>query len=374
MRAAPWLRFSVFVLLGALLVWAGFALWIGLAPLSILDVGQAQLVAKDILLRRCDPARVVVFGDSRAAVGIDAGTIKSPLLNLATWGANPVGDYYRLRTLLACPDKPDLVVLSYSLPEYVRLTDLGFWGNTVYSHMLPLSDRREIIATIAAANDRTIFRVLEGETRPIYPSLPYDLKNLLYEIYFPPFYGATALKSLENGIVLRAHQNNQWYHAIVDHGPIADLPVVAHANGPAKDAGLWSGTPDPVIDHYFEAMLSLLEDDGIASVVMLMPVNDATYDAMSATVRDGLLRYLRAMGRRYPHTMLADQDLPHWPDRFFRDELLHMNAAGAAQVSALLNDCLADQIRQPALSDGHRCSLLTPRSAVPVVRVFGPGG
>ena len=84
----------------------------------------------------------------------------------------------------------------------------------------------------------------------------------------------------------------------------------------------------------------MLRQNDIPTLVMIMPVNDLTYAGMGGPVREGLMGYVNALPARFPNVIVADVDLPHWPDRYFADTILHMNDAGSAAVATRLNRCI----------------------------------
>ena len=353
MPVPAWLRFLLAVPAGTLFFWAMLALWVTIAPLSILNTGQTSLLAKDDLLKQCPAADIVVFGDSRAEAGIDPGMINRPTVNFARGGGSLMEDYYRLRRYLDCGARPRLVILSYTLPEFVRLNPQGFWKGTVIAHLLPFAERDAILAKLAATGRNDAFRMFPDEGVLDYSYLPTKLKNLLYQIYFPPLYAPSMVNSLENGILFRYIDNIRVYYSTLHKQGRSEYHPLPHDSGPGREAALWTGEPNPAIDFYLHQVLALLQEKDIPVMLVLTPVNDATYQKMSPKVREHLMSDLGNLPAQFKHLIITDSDLPHWPPDYFGDPAMHLNARGAAAVAEVFNRCLGDLKSTENLASCH---------------------
>ena len=65
MRAPSWKGFLLAMLAGALCLWVALAAWVSAAPLTILNTGQASLIAKDDLLKQFLRFRRVLLNQLR---------------------------------------------------------------------------------------------------------------------------------------------------------------------------------------------------------------------------------------------------------------------------------------------------------------------
>ncbi len=105
-------------------------------------------------------------------------------------------------------------------------------------------------------------------------------------------------------------------------------------------------------------MLQLLHARDVPAMLMLMPVNEATYAAIPTVVRESLLNYLADVQRRFPWLVVADEDLPHWPPQYFGDGAMHLGPEGTSVVAAILNRCIGED----APRRGTDCRLsMSPR-------------
>jgi hypothetical protein len=110
---------------------------------------------------------------------------------------------------------------------------------------------------------------------------------------------------------------------------------------PAKtDPARFAWTPDPVRLRVFEAMLDLLRERGIATIVNEMAEAPHIYgsDAMQAKYRDAMDRYIRplAAARGFPYTRV-DFDRLNDDDYF---DYNHLNSRGIARFTPMLAEKL----------------------------------
>jgi hypothetical protein len=348
MSAPPWPRFLLETLIGTLSIWIVLALWVVCAPMTILNAGQVPLIAKDDLLRGCPRSDIVVFGDSRADAAIHPRLIALPTVNLARGGGGLEEDYYRIGRYLACGNKPRLLIFAYVLPEYLRVSPRNFWQG--------MAERNEIPRRIVGPGDDAL-RPLDWEEIGPYRMVPALYKSFLYQLYLPPLYSSNVMGSLEHGILFRYYDNIRIYNATITNHCRSDYHALPHAQGPDHDIDMWSGRPHPAIEHYLLAILTLPENNEIPTMIMVMPVNDATWSGIAVPVREGLMHYLNELPRQFPNVVVSDPDLPHWPDEYFGDTTMHLTARDTEAVAAILNRCVPAML---AGATAASCGLAAP--------------
>ena len=94
--------------------------------------------------------------------------------------------------------------------------------------------------------------------------------------------------------------------------------------------------PLPILDHYFDRLLAVLDSHGIEARFIAMPINETTWREVNPAVREAFAAYLAGYERRYKRFHVASDIMPHWPDRYFGDQFSHLNPAGAERFSDLL--------------------------------------
>jgi hypothetical protein len=98
----------------------------------------------------------------------------------------------------------------------------------------------------------------------------------------------------------------------------------------------------PILDCYFDRLLSLLDKHGIEADFVAMPLNEATWLEVRPDMRDKFVAYLDGYAHRYPRFHVSRDVMPHWPDRLFGDQFSHLNPEGAELFSAQLAQRLQD--------------------------------
>jgi hypothetical protein len=323
------------VLAGAFV--AGLALswaWVAAAPLAFLDPEYPYWRAKQEMLARCDVGRVLLLGDSRAAVAVMPTRIGVPVANLAVGGGEAIEAHAALTRALACATPPERVVLSFDPVHFVR-PDL-FWERSVRFGFVGLSELRALRRTGERLGDASF-------SAPHAPDgLPGPVRDVLYAARFPPLFGASLAKA---GIALRWPANRRALEAGLASRGQYFFGTDPGSDAVADDARLTGFAVLPVLDAYFEAMLATLSARGIPVDFIAMPVNEATARAMSPAVMAGFAAYLADAAARHGNFHVVGPLLTAWPDRAFGDEYSHLNPQGAARFSDWFGACLAARLR-----------------------------
>ncbi len=313
----------------AVLSFAAVWSWVLAMPLAFLEPEYASWRAKQIMVERCDLGDVLVLGDSRANVGFVPARLGVRTTNLAVGGGEAVEALAILSRALACPTQPKLVVLSLDAVHFAR-PDL-FWERTMRFGFLDAADLAALRDASQALGDYSVYE--ERHTDGI-PSL---LRDRLYLAHFPPFY----FGSLIEGRLLWRWQHNRTNlaRALADRGQYY-FGVEAGSTAIAADGKLEAFRPLPVLAHYFDRILALLEARGIPSVFVAMPINDTTARAIRPAVPEAFAVWLAGFAERYPSFQVVGPVVVPWEDRWFGDGFAHLNPAGAMRFSAAFDRCL----------------------------------
>jgi hypothetical protein len=306
-------------------------LWVLAAPMAYMDPEYPSWRAKQIMLTRCDLGEAIILGDSRAAADIMPARLPMKVTNLAVGGGESIEAYAALRRVLACPDAPKLVILSFD-PSHFAKPDL-FWERSVPFGFL---DRQDL-ADLRTASMRTgDFSIYAGRGTP---NLPLRIRDILQVIRFPSLYFGSLSHS---GGVARWARNNRTLEATLAARGHYSFGTEAGSDAVAAEGHLPAFRPLPILDAYFDHMLALLEARGIETRFLTMPVNEATWAGTAPQVRNGFNAYLASYAARYRRFHVVDGFPSHWPDHFFGDQFCHLNPNGAERFSALLAQRLQD--------------------------------
>jgi hypothetical protein len=324
--------------------------WVVVAPLAFLDPEYPYWRAKEELLRRCDLGRVLVLGDSRAAVDIMPARMAVPVTNLAVGGGAAIEARAALTHALECGTAPERVILSFD-PEHFARADL-FWERSVRYGFVDLSELRTLRRTGDSLGDGSF-------SAPRTPDgLPGPVRDVLYAVRFPSLYGASLAKG---GIALRWSTNRRALAAGMAARGQYFFGTDPGSDGVASDASLTDFAVLPVLDAYFADILATLAARHVPVDFVAMPVNEATANAVSPRMMAGFADYLARFGELH----VVGPLLTAWPNRYFGDAYSHLNPEGAALFSDWFAACLTAR-----MAGGMACE----RSNLPLSRTAGEGG
>jgi hypothetical protein len=299
--------------------------WVAAVPMAFMDAEYASFRAKQIMLDRCDLGEIMILGDSRAAADIIPTRLRLRVTNLAIGGGEAIEALSTLQRALACPSPPRLVIISLD-PGHFSHADM-FWERSVRFGFITDPDIAELREASRQTGDSSVYDSHHFDL------LPLAVRDGLYQIRFPPLYFANLT---HGGLFLRWWRNQQVLAATLSARGHYYFGTNAGSSTVSLDGHMDAFRPLPILDRYFNGLLAVLDRNGIEARFIAMPVNEATWDEVSPSVRDGFAAYLAGYERRYKHFRVASEIMPHWPDRFFGDQFCHLNPAGAERFSDLL--------------------------------------
>jgi hypothetical protein len=300
-------------------VWA----WVLAMPLAFLEPEYASWRAKQMLLDRCDLGDVLILGDSRASVGIIPARLPVKATNLAVGGGEAIEALSVLTRALACPERPKLVVISLDAVHFSR-PDL-FWERTMRFGFLNAVELAELRDVSRALGDYSVYEERHND------GIPSWLRDRLYLAHFPPFYFA----SLIEGRLLWRWQHNQAGLATSIAARGQDyFGVDEGSNVVAADGKLEAFMPLPVLDWYFNQIVSRLSEQNIPMLFVAMPVNETTARAIRPDVSHAFTEWLAGYEARFPRFRVTGPVVRPWEDKWFGDGFSHLNPAGAERFSA----------------------------------------
>jgi hypothetical protein len=323
-------------------------MWVAFFPLAYLDPEYPAWLAKQQMLARCDLGDLLVVGDSRAAVDVIPSALPMRTTNLAVGGGSPIEAYVVVSRALTCPSPPHRFLVSFNAAHFTE-PDL-FWERSVRFGLITADDLRELRRASRQLKDRTVLDLRSD-------GLPPSLRSELYMLRFPSLYFGSLAKG---GVFLRWRLNQQSLSEVTASRGQYFFGTDSGSSTVSIEGYMQSFTPLPVLDHYFDQMLSLLAQRGIEVDIVAMPINDATDKEVRADVREKFAAYIASYAARYSNVRLSGDAMPHWPDRWFGDNFSHLNRAGAQRFSAALATWLS--------STAGRSAEHTERSAELVVQ------
>lgn len=334
------------IVVGALLVWGLSAAWIELLPTSVLPPRYARNIAVQTMMHQCADNDVAIFGDSRARSGINPNGFSIPALNLAEGAYNPAVDFYRARNMLQCAHRPKLVILSYSLLLFRALPP--FLVNDFFiDRLITDAEITEILDTVDKTHDQGILTVGHFESVPPLQSLPIKLRSMLYHTDFPLFYAPSMLISLETGVLPRWYANRQTYDTTISNRGQYPFDGSDKSDAVFQDAGVDQYPRSATMDLYFGKLVELLTGNHIPVLILTMPINRPTFNALGPARRQALQTYLESYAAGHPDVTVVEPVLAPWPSDMFADGGGHPNRRGQIEATRLINRCVEAVLAMP---------------------------
>jgi hypothetical protein len=251
--------------------------------------------------------------------------------NLAVGGGETVEAYSAMVRALACPTPPGRVLISF-VPSHFTHADL-FWERSVRYGFLAPSDISALREASRQTGDDTVYQGGHAD------GMPATVRDWLHLARFPSLYFASLA---HGGGFLRWFRNQQILTDTLAERGHYFFGTQAGSAIVAEEGHMDSFRPSPILDLYFDKLLSLLNDRGIDADFVSMPINEATWAKVRPSIRDGFIAYLTGYEQRYPRFHVSRDIMPHWPNRLFGDQFCHLNPEGAELFSAQLAQRLQD--------------------------------
>ena len=320
-------------------IWAVVWVYIIAFPMAYLDRNFPLSLAKAQLAARCIPGDVAVFGDSRAVAAIMPNIMDIRVTNLAYPGGSPVENYFLIRRLLRCSTPPQLVVLAQSAGMYTG--PHAFWDIFAHTGILNEAELSQVDSDASRLHDKVFFSM------PHPSGVPYSILPVLYGIRLPSLY----FGSLLDGYGFA----RQRYNLMALHDIVASSGNVLFGNAPGSDdvadeARMTAWNVTPVTNQYLIQTLTLLKTHHVPVAIITMPVNQATCARLPPIVQARLTNYLNGILSRDRDVIMAEWQIPCWPDRYFTDNA-HFNRVGAIAYSKVFAAMIKQAMNSPAMKE-----------------------
>lgn len=314
------------VLIAAAWVWAiNGRMW-------FLDPEYPMWVAKIQMVRNCDHGQTIILGDSKPVAGLIPRLIGNNVVNLALGGASPIESTYLVEGILKCPSRPRRAIISFS-PAIFMQPEV-YWTRSAAFGLLTFQQMEEVRLASQRLGDPTVYSQAQGGFHFYGLLANYWRRFSLPSYYFPAMLNAVFInrKERNDGVldtVLRARGHYFFGTAARTDWPSPDEPKILKFK------------PSPLLDYYFDKLISLLHDNDISAYFVGMPLNEMTDRAMRPELREEFAAYLNQVEKRHRKFRVLGGALPVLPPEYFGDPD-HLNPTGATMWSGLVAKRIAE--------------------------------
>jgi len=289
------------------------------------------------MIKDCDLAPVAFLGDSRVVAGIKPKNLPFDAVNLGVPGGGPIDSYFLLRKILACPNHPTTVVLSFTAYHFNE-TDAFFWGGPVMFGSIDISDLPSLLRTSYFIGDYwSIFR--HGVPRTIKSALASPALTMKSLLDGHPMKTLDENRAVEREIILARGYKFFGYHP----SPLGD------------EVKMKSFRVRPIIDKYFDMMMQLFEANNIRVLFVEFPINQDTAQSSDLEVLAKLSDYLRPYQIKYPAFDVVNALPIVWKNDLFGDLQGHLNVEGANLFTSIVASCVANNSPSVKAQSLQRC-------------------
>lgn len=306
-----------------------FALWCytKFEAMAFMESGYGIWKAKETFIERCDFGSDVYLGDSQADAGIVPHRLSAASTNLALAGGTAIESNFFLRRILACPNPPRRVVLSFGLIA-LQVVQPFLWETAERYRTLGLTELRDVSTTADMLGDHSYARV---ETRDGTTGV---LRDLIYGLHLPSIYFSALL---EGRLFMRRSPNLARFSEVINSRGYPNYRQPAIANHERFSQFEKSFEALPLQVYYLDTMVNELEQRHIEVDFLITPIDRSEGIDLSAIGQ--YQAFLAKEQARYPSLHILQSDVPLWDSRMFVDGV-HLNNAGAEKFTALLDGCL----------------------------------
>ena len=254
----------------------------------------------------------IILGDSRAMADLVPEMLGDSYVNLGVGGATTIEMYHTLEEYMNNNGKPLRVVIMFAPFHYSYMDN--YEKRTMYFHHLSFYDAMKLYAQ-GRSYDAKVFEDFDR----------FDILSMYLRL--PDSYLPALINSRGNG---RYDTNRQLYeeqrrnrgHAL--YGTADGCDTVNYEAGYTE---MDRGGEHILITYYFEKLLKLCSDNGIETILLQPPMNEASYLSLNEGYVKEYRSYIGKFANDNPD-ILFETDIPCYDNAYFGDAS-HLNERGA---------------------------------------------
>ncbi len=269
----------------------------------------------------------LILGDSRAMADIVVTDLGENYVNLGMGGATSVEMYYTLKNYIRNNGAPERVMIMFAPFHYSYMDN--FKTRTVYFHHLDLAAAADVYrrGVMGSGYNEEEGKTINGA------DLSYMISSYLRlpNVYMPALINSRALGRTDNNRELYDEQIRQRGHALY-----GTLDGCDDLNYEASYTEMKRGREHRLITRYFSLLLKLCDENGIETVVLQAPMNEASYSVLNDNYVEEYKSYMKQFKNDNPHIDF-EMDIPCYDNKYFGDSS-HLNGEGAEVYTRELLD------------------------------------
>lgn len=265
---------------------------------------------KEIVTDKGDAS--LILGDSRAAADLVPVMIGENYVNIGVGGATPIEMYYTLEHYIENNGIPKRVIIMFAPFHYSYMDN--YKTRTMYFHHLTFGEAMNVYDK-GRSYKAAVFDDLDR----------FDILSMYLRL--PDSYLPALINARGNG---RSYVNRELYADKVEkrgHSLYGTADGCDDINYEANYTEMNRGGEHLLITYYFERLLKLCSGNGIDTVLLQPPMNEASYNKLDPSYVKEYKSYIVKFANDNPNIRF-ENEIPCYANEYFGDAS-HLNERGA---------------------------------------------
>jgi hypothetical protein len=254
----------------------------------------------------------LILGDSRAMADIVPVMIDDSYVNLGVGGATTIEMYHTLKHYMEVNGTPKRVVIMFAPFHYSYMDN--YEKRTMYFHHLTFKEAMELYSQGRSYKAEVFEDFDRFDILSMYLRLP--------DSYLPALINSRFIGRLSVNRQLFEEQRKNRGHALYGTEDGCD-DINYEANYTEMDRG----GEHLLITYYFDKLLKLCGDNGIDTIVLQPPMNEASFKQLDEGYVKEYKSYIEKFANDNPG-ILFENEIPCYDNGYFGDSS-HLNEKGA---------------------------------------------
>lgn len=307
------------ILLLALILWTILAILISNFEMYIYDGEYASYKETlDYIKQTNDYNKIIIWGDSVAKAAILPTEISEETYNFAMPGISPIEQYYMMEEYLKNHEKPQTILMMYSMAGYNQDTiDNFFWNRTVYFDCLTVNQFADIIKTGLFPNSfDAVLNFFQYKT---------NMPNKYYAAIKNSFIQRRYETNIDRYNYNREHKGHQYFGIEKEYLP--NNVSICEKKG---------FRPLEIMEYYLFKCIEMCQEKDIQLIILQNPVNLSTYTNLQEKFITEYTQYMQNLEKKY-EGIIVDANIKVEADSWFGD-YVHLNPHGATQFTTKIKE------------------------------------